>query len=197
MRRLFTLSALVAVLAALFCMPATAQTPNPSPQLSPAPSASTAQIVAMLKALLPQAPSDFVAIRGTVKQPDSFAQVWTVTDPFQAICPTCPTKILQGLPGPDLLLQPSFSFEIGTTPPAGSDPAASLQFIRANFLSWIPSSFAISKDPAQSGTIDSGGHFSFRFVGPNKVSIFIESYPTNYQNSDVKAFVEFTVGHVD
>jgi hypothetical protein len=176
-------------------MPATAQTPNPIPQPSPAPSASNAQIIAMLKALLPQAPSDFVAIRGAVKQPDSFAQVWTVTDQFQAICPNCPTKLLQGLPGPDLLLQPSFSFEMGTTPPAGSDPAASLQFVRANFLSWIPSSFAISSDPAQHGTIDSGGHFRFRFDGPNKVSIFIESWPTNYQNSGTKAFVTFDVSH--
>jgi len=152
-------------------------------------------MIAMLKAALPQAPSDFAAIRGAVKQSGSFAQVWTVTDQFQAICPKCATKILQGLRGPDGFLQPSFDFEMGTTPPAGSGPAASLQFVRQKFLSWIPSSFAISSDPTQNGTIDSAGHFRLRFDGPDKVSVFIEAYPTNYQNSGTQAFLTFSIHH--
>jgi hypothetical protein len=197
MRRLFGLSCLVAVFAALSCTRATAQTPNPAASASQAPSASNAQMVTMLEAALAQAPSDFSAIRGVVKTPGSFSQVWTVTDQFQAICQKCPTKILQGLPGPNGFLQPAYDFETGMTLATGRDPAASLQFVRENFLSWIPSSFAISSDPAQNGTIDPGGHFRLRFDGPNRVSVFIESYPTNYQNSGTQGFLTFDVHHAD
>jgi hypothetical protein len=154
-------------------------------------------MVAILKAALAQASSDFSAIRGVIKTPGSFSQVWTVTDQFQEICPKCPTEILQGLPGPNGFLQPAYDFETGMTPPAGTDPNASLQFVRQNFLSWIPSNFVISSDPTQNGTIASGGNFRLRFDGPNKVSVFIESYPTNYQNSGTQALLTFYVHHAD
>jgi len=197
MRRFFVLGTLVAVLAALFCTPTPGATPNPEATLSQAQSTSNAEMVAMLRAALADAPSDFSAIRGVVKTPGSFSQVWTVTDQFQAICPKCPTEILKGLPGPNGFLQPSYTFETGMTPPVGRDSAGSLQFVQQKFLSWIPSSFAIDNDPKFSGTIGPGGQFALRFKGPNKVSILIQFYPANYENTGTQTLLTVYVIHAD
>jgi hypothetical protein len=203
MRRLFTLSALVAVLAALFCTPTTAATPNSAATSSPAQCANV-EMFAMLRAALGLAPSDFAAIRGVVKQPGSFSQVWTVTDWFQAICPACPTLVLQALPGPDGTHPTGYDFEMGVvggsakvTLPAGSDSAASLQFVKQNFLSWIPSGFTIDTDPQFNGTIGAGGQFTLRYNGPNKETISMQFYPTNFQNTGTQAILTIYVHHSD